>query len=240
MLWIAFMSLLFWWLVRNKPSDLGLPDDVEEDAVPAATEDDSQDKLRGLQPYAMLLRSWRFLVACDVTGWGPPARYSTFTRAPPHYKEVEVFDIRSVALATVTFPIGISLGAPVGGIISDRWMERRRSPMIIISCLATATVLAGMAFTSPSNLPLGLILMIQGCFTLTIAQTTALSVALAGRKISGTASGLLDAHAYLYNCLQVFAISWILDATGSNWTLVFLLLSASRLISAGVIGLTRA
>jgi hypothetical protein len=53
-------------------------------------------------------------------------------------------------------------------------------------------------------------------------------------------SGLLDAHAYLYNGLQAFVIGWILDATGSNWTLVFLLLSASRLISAGVMGLVRA
>jgi MFS family permease len=33
-----------------------------------------------------------------------------------------------MALATVTFPIGMALGAPIGGIISDRWMEGRRSP----------------------------------------------------------------------------------------------------------------
>ena len=85
-----------------------------------------------------------------------------------------------------------------------------------------------------------MILMILGGFTLTMAPTTALGVALAGRKISGTASGLLDANAYLYNCLQAFAIGWILDATGSNWTLVFLLPSASRLISVGVMGLVRA
>jgi OPA family glycerol-3-phosphate transporter-like MFS transporter len=239
-LWIGFMSLLFWWLVRDKPSDVGLPDYVEEDAVSAAAEDESQDKLRGLQPYVMLLRNWRFLIACHVTGWGTLARYSIVTWAPLYYKEVGGFDIRSMALATVTFPNGMALGAPIGAIISDRWMEGRRSPMIIISCLATAAVLAALAFASPSNLLLGVILMILGGFTLTMAPTTALGVDLAGRKISGTASGLLDAHAYLYNGLQAFAIGWILDATGSNWTLVFLLLSASRLMSAGVMGLVRA
>jgi sugar phosphate permease len=162
------------------------------------------------------------------------------TWAPLYYKEVGGFDIKSMALATVTFPIGMALGAPIGGLISDRWMEGRRSPMIVISCLATAAVLAGMAVASPSNLWLGMALMILGGFTLTMAPTTALGVDLAGRQISGTASGVLDAHAYLYNGLQAFLIGWILDATGSNWTLVFLLLAASRLVSAGVMGLVKA
>jgi sugar phosphate permease len=88
--------------------------------------------------------------------------------------------------------------------------------MIIISCLATAVVFAGLALASPANFPLGMALMILGGFTLTMAPTTALGVDLAGRKISGTASGLLDAHAYLYNGLQAFVIGWILDATGGN------------------------
>lgn len=145
-----------------------------------------------------------------------------------------------MALATVTFPIGMALGAPIGGIISDRWMEGRRSPMIIVSCLATAAVLAGIAFASPTNLPLGMALMILGGFTLTMAPTAALGVDLAGRKISGTASGLLDAHAYLYNGLQAFVIGWILDATGGNWMLVFLLLAASRALSAAVMGVVKA
>jgi sugar phosphate permease len=83
-------------------------------------------------------------------------------------------------------------------------------------------------------------LMILGRFTLTMALTTALGVDLAGRKISGTASGLLDAHAYLYNGLQALVIGRILDATGGNWTLVFLLLAASRVISAGMMLTVRA
>jgi OPA family glycerol-3-phosphate transporter-like MFS transporter len=239
-LWIAFMSLVFWLLVRDTPSDVALPDYVEDDAVSAAAEEESQDKLRGLQPYLMLLRNWRFLIACHVTGWGTLARYSIVTWAPLYYTEVGGFDIKSMALATVTFPIGMALGAPIGGIISDRWMEGRRSPMIIISCLATAAVLAAIAFVAPTNLWLGMVLMVLGGFTLTMAPTAALGVDLAGRKISGTASGLLDAHAYLYNGLQAVMIGWILDATGGNWMLVFLLLAGSRLLSAGVMGFVKA
>jgi hypothetical protein len=63
------------------------------------------------------------------------------------------------------------------------------------SCLAMAAVLAGIAFTAPTNLPLGMALMILGGFTLTRAPTTALGIDLAGGRISGIASGLLDAPA---------------------------------------------
>ena len=51
-----------------------------------------------------------------------------------------------------------------------------------------------------------LALMILGGFTPTMAPTTALGIDLAGRRISGTASGLLDAHAYLNNGLQALVI----------------------------------
>ena len=96
------MSLVFWLFVRDKPSDLGLPDYVEEDTLSSEAETRSQERLHGLQPYLILWRNWRF------------------------------------------------------------------------------------------------------------------GVDLAARKISGTASGLLDAHAYLYNGLQALIIGWILDATGGN------------------------
>jgi hypothetical protein len=64
----------------------------------------------------------------------------------------------------------------------------------------------------------------------------ALGIDPAGRKISSTALWLLGAHSYLYNGLQAVVIGWILDGTGGNWNWmrVFLLLAASRLLSAGV------
>jgi sugar phosphate permease len=58
--------------------------------------------------------------------------------------------------------------------------------------------------------------------------------------ISGAASSLLDAHAYLYNGLQGFVIGWILDATGGNWRSVFLLLAVSRILSASVMAAVKA
>ncbi len=50
----------------------------------------------------------------------------------------------------------------------------------------------------------------------------------------------LGAHTYLYNGLRAVIIGWLLDATGGNWTLVFLLLAASRFPFAGVMAAVKA
>jgi sugar phosphate permease len=113
----------------------------------------------------MLLHHWRFVIACHVAGRGILARYGIVTWALLYSKEVGGFDIQSMALATVTFPTSMALGAPIGGIISDRWTAGQRSPMIVISCL----VLSGIAFASPANGLLGMALMVLGGMTLTMA-----------------------------------------------------------------------
>jgi hypothetical protein len=108
------------------------------------------------------------------------------------------------------------------------------------SCLTMAVVLAGIAFTAPTNWPLGMALMSLGGFTPTRAPTTALGIDLAGRRIFGTASGLLPWCIHLNHGLQALVMGWILNGTGGSWMLVFLLLAALRVLSSGVMGLVKA
>lgn len=46
--------------------------------------------------------------------------------------------------------------------------------------------------------------------------------------MSGTASGILDAHGYVYAGLQAVRFGWRLDRGGSPWVVVFLLMAATR------------
>jgi hypothetical protein len=57
---------------------------------------------------------------------------------------------------------------------------------------------------------------------------------MAGRRMSGTASGLLDAHGYAYAGLQAIVFSMLLDLTGSPWPIVFLSMAGIRLLSAAM------
>jgi hypothetical protein len=64
-------------------------------------------------------------------------------------------------------------------------------------------------------------------------------VDIAGRRMSGTASGLLDAHGYAYAGLQAIVFSLVLDMTGSPWTIVFLAMAGTRILSGFMISAVR-
>ena len=57
--------------------------------------------------------------------------------------------------------------------------------------------------------------------------------------MSGTAAGLLDAHGYAYAGLQAIVFSVVLDMAGSPWPIVFLAMSATRVLSAVMIAKVR-
>ncbi|RMF84569.1 MAG: MFS transporter [Nitrospinota bacterium] len=236
----AAMGTLCWLLVRDRPSDLGLPDYLEEDTVSSRAEALPPDELKGLRPYRRLFTNWRFLIACHITGLGNIVRYGLLTWLPLYYAEAGGLNIKTMVAVTVAYPLGIACGPLLGGLISDKVFRSRRSPMIVISCLLTASVLTAIAFSSPHNLVLGVILLILGGFTLALAPLGALAVDLAGRHMSGTAAGVLDAHGYLYAGLQAIIIGWFLDISGRNWPAVFGMLAATRLLSALLIMRVRA
>jgi sugar phosphate permease len=234
------MGVLFWLLVRDRPADLGLPEYLEEDKVSAEAESVSLEDLQGFGPYKKLFTNWRFLIACHITGLNNIVRYGLLTWLPLYYTEAGGFDIKSVVAVTVAYPLGVACGPLLGGIISDRVFHGRRSPMIIISSLLTAFVLTAIIFSPPGHFLLGVILLLLGGFTLALAPIGALAVDLAGRRMSGTASGVLDAHGYLYAGFQAILIGWFLDISGRNWAMVFGVLALSRVISALLILRVRA
>jgi hypothetical protein len=49
--------------------------------------------------------------------------------------------------------------------------------------------------------------------------------------MSGTASGLLDAHGYAYAGAQALIFAAVLDMAGSPWPIVFLAMAATRVVS---------
>lgn len=240
LLLLSAVGTVFWLLVRDRPAAVGLPEYVEEDSVSAQAETLSKEELRGLAPYRKLFSNWRFLIACHITGLGNIVRYGLLTWLPLYYAEVGGLDMKAVVAVTLAYPVGIASGPLLGGVISDKVFHGRRSPMIVISCLLTALVLTMIALTPPQHLVLGAVLLLLGGFTLALAPIGALAVDLAGRHMSGTAAGVLDAHGYLYAGFQAILIGWFLDISGRNWPVVFGVLALSRVLSALLILRVRA
>jgi OPA family glycerol-3-phosphate transporter-like MFS transporter len=232
---ITLMGVAFFLLARDRPADVGLPEYVEDDEVSAAPEAIPPERLKGLGPYKELLGNPRFQLASHVKGLENVVRYGLTTWVPIYYFTKGGLSIESTILVTVLLPVGYLVAPPLSGIISDRLLHSSRRPMVLISCGISAVVLVAIALAPPTNIALGAVLLLIGGIAMGISPMSTIAIDIAGRRMSGTASGLLDAHGYAYAGLQAIVFSVVLDMTGSPWPVVFLTMAGARLLAAAMI-----
>lgn len=228
---IAVLGIAFYFIARDRPSDVNLPEYVEEDEVSAAPESLDPQRLKGFGPYRELLSNPRFLLASHVKGLENVVRYGLTTWVPIYYFEEGGLSIESTVLLTILLPVGYLIAPPIAGIISDRCLGSRRQPMVIFSCAVSAVVLAGIALAPPVNVTLGAALLLIGGLSMGMSPMSTVAVDIAGRRMSGTSSGLLDAHGYAYAGAQALIFSVVLDMAGSPWPIVFVAMAVTRVIS---------
>ena len=236
---IAALGIGFFLLTRDRPADVGLPEYIEEDAVSATPEAMSAERLKGFGPYKELLSNPRFQLASHVKGLENVVRYGLTTWVPIYYFTQGGLSIESTILVTFLLPLGYLLAPPLAGIISDRLLHSQRRPMVMASCFISAFALVAIALAPPTNLLLGAALLLIGGVSMGLSLIGSIAVDIAGRRMSGTSSGLMDAHGYAYAGLQALVFSVVLDMTGSPWPIVFLCMAATRVLSAGMIAAVR-
>ena len=235
----AVLGVAFYLLVRDRPADLGWPEYVEEDEVSAGPESVDPERLRGLGPYRVLMGSRGFLLACHVKGLENVVRYGLTTWVSIYYSEVGGLSIESTVFVTVLLPVGYLIAPPLSGFVSDHFLNSQRRPLVISSCLASAVIIAVIALVPPSNEILGALLLLAGGIAMGMSPMSTVSVDMGGRRMAGTASGILDAHGYLYAGAQALVFGVVLDMTGSPWPIVFLAMAATRVVSVFMIRVVR-
>ena len=232
---IAVLGIAFYFIARDRPTDVGLPEYVEDDQVSATPEAIDPKRLKGLGPYRVLLGNSRFLLACHVKGLENIVRYGLTTWVPIYYFEEGGLSIESTVVLTVLLPLGYLFAPPISGRISDRYLDSRRQPMVIFSCMVSALVLVGIAMAPPVNVTLGALLLLIGGLSMGMSPMSTVAVDIAGRRMSGTASGVLDAHGYAYAGAQALIFAAVLDMAGSPWPIVFIAMAVTRVVSAAMI-----
>ncbi|MCS5656683.1 MAG: MFS transporter [SAR202 cluster bacterium] len=228
---IAALGIAFYFIARDRPTDVDLPEYVEDDEVSAAPEAIDPERLKGFGPYKVLMGNSRFVLACHVKGLENVVRYGLTTWVPIYYFEEGGLSIESTILLTILLPLGYLIAPPVSGIISDRFLGSRRRPMVIFSCAASAIVLVSIALAPPVNVTLGAVLLLIGGLSMGMSPMSTVAVDIAGRHMSGTSSGLLDAHGYAYAGAQALIFAAVLDMAGSPWPIVFLAMAVTRVVS---------
>ncbi|MEE9147679.1 MAG: MFS transporter, partial [Candidatus Tectomicrobia bacterium] len=182
----------------------------------------------------------QFLLASQVKGLENVVRYGLTTWTPLYYFEAAGLDIKQTILFTLAIPLGYLLAPLCSGLISDRLLRSARRPLVILSAAISALALLGIALLPPAHVQLGAVLLFIGAFAMSLSPLATMAVDIAGRHLSGTASGLLDAHGYFYAGLQAIVFGFLLDLSGTPWPLVFLLMAGTRVVCGVLIFFVKA
>ncbi|MEE9241215.1 MAG: MFS transporter [bacterium] len=141
---------------------------------------------------------------------------------------------------TFAYPLGYMFAPIAGGFMSDKLFKSNRSIVIVIGGVLSAAAVFGIAVAPAKSIPLAVFLLLIGGFTVNMSPIQALAVDLAGRRLAGTASGVLDAHGYIYGAVQAVFFGWLSLAVPNGWFWVFTVMAATRLIGVAAIWRVRA
>jgi MFS transporter, OPA family, glycerol-3-phosphate transporter len=228
---LAAACLVFYFVGRNKPEDLGYAP-VPEDPNHRKPGADGVEET-SFQRYLHVLKNARFLLASLSIGFESLARYGLIIWVPLHYMGPGWKDAPGGVFVTLALPVGMAFGALSTGYLSDKVFGANRSRPISI-LLGLAAIVLSLIYVVPQDMKwAGLILLFLAGFLVYGPQACywALCPDLLGRHRAATAIGVMNFAAYLFAAAGEPFIGWIIDTTGSTIS-VFAVLAASCALSS--------
>lgn len=225
---------VFFYVVRNKPEDLGCPplkDELgaKEGSAELETEETSY------QRYNKVLKNKKFIFACISIGFQNTARYGLLVWVPLYYLGTSIKGSSNLWIA-LALPIGMALGTIFFGQLSDRVFKSNRSKPIALSMSMAAVVILMVYLVPKDNMVGGLILMFLAGFLVYGPQSCywPLSPDLLGVKRSGTGVGVMNTFAYGFAGAGEPFIGYMADVTNQE-NIVFLVTAVMCALSALII-----
>ena len=228
-------GVMFYLLVRDRPQDAGL-EEVSEPNDAAARAEPASD---WMGRYLAVLGNRGFLLAAVVIVFQSFSRYGLLTWSAAYYKGSGMSMDDALRL-TLALPIGMGVGAVVGGHLSDRWFPRRRAAVVAIFLAVGAACFLVMCLNpvaADGDQRFGVALLFLAGFFVYGAQGPlwAMCPDLVGKANSATAVGLMDALAYAGAAAQGPLLGYLADRPEEfGYPAVFQLLAAVAVIGAAL------
>lgn len=232
-------ALTFFWLVRDRPEDLGFPPPAERaHAGPAAGLAENREPLLGR--YREVVRNRPFLVASLGFGFNNWGRLGLLVWVPTHFLGAGWREHPGAAWITLSLPVGMALGALSAGYAADRFFRAEHTRLITVFLVLASAATLAMFFVPREARGLGMaLLFLAGFFVFgPIASFTVLCADLLGRRAMGTSTGFMNAVGYGIAALGDLAIGVVLDLTGRTEA-VFLITACACLAGAACAALIR-
>jgi sugar phosphate permease len=232
-LFMLFGAVVMFLSVRERPEELGLArptDDSPDDETNAGAASEAS-----LLRYRAVLSNWRLYAAGLSIGFQNAARYALLVWIPVHFLGPNWKSASSVidpTWITVALPIGMALGASTNSWMSDIVFQSQRYKAIITYMVLAAIIAIAMEFVPHGSL-LGIFgLFLCGFFVFGPASSFwALCPDIFGRRLSGTATGVLNFISYACAGLGEPLIGRFMDQTGDT-SIIFPIVAALCICSA--------
>lgn len=177
-----------------------------------------------------ILLSWNNWACALGYGLMVGITYSIMTWVPTYLIKEKQLSVLSMGFVASSPWVGAILGNILGGILSDRFFNKRRKPVMLISAISTI-VMMFVLISMPANPIIIAILFFLTGILLNIGYSTFLvyPMGLAAKEKVPLAASIVNTIGSLGGALAPFLVGVILDHLG--WNQVFLFLSICSLVT---------
>jgi OPA family glycerol-3-phosphate transporter-like MFS transporter len=204
-IFLFLSAIIFYWIARDKPQDLGFPPIENETHA-------QQTTLTTKERYRLVFTNFRFQMASFSMGFCSVARYGLIIWVPVIY----LGDNSSHnAWTTIALPIGMALGTIASGNISDKLFNSDRiKPTLLFMVLAFVLTLI-LYFVPTSNTLLAMFLLFFIGFFVFGPQSSlfALCPDLLGTACTSTGAGMMNAYGYAFSAAGEALIGYLIHQT---------------------------
>jgi OPA family sugar phosphate sensor protein UhpC-like MFS transporter len=233
---LAVIWVLFFWLQRNRPEDVGLPpiEQYHQQSQSPATPPigDSEEADGSWRAVATVLKHPMVLLLAAVYFFMKPTRYAILFWAPKYLNDRLGTNMAQSGALGALFELAGPLSALLAGVISDKLLGSRRNPISVVCLIASAMLVFFLDKLPATKLMLGSFLFLIG-FALyapdTLVSGTS-AIDFGTKKGASTAVGLINCCGSIGAIVGGTIPGFFHDRWG--WNGVFVCLSASLLIAA--------
>jgi MFS transporter, ACS family, glucarate transporter len=149
---------------------------------------------------------------------------------PTYLLTVKKFSVMGSGFVAAAPWVGAVAGNLIGGWLSDRLLDGRRKPGMLLSALLTAGMMDALIHAPADPVQYGLLLFATGLLlSIGFSAYMAYPMALTGKKTFPIAGALVNTGGQIGGACAPLIAGWLLDSYG--WNSVFLFMSIGSLMS---------
>jgi len=230
-------GITFYLVARETPAHAKVtpPPSFTADVENVDTASEGVDTGRSLDRYKAVLRNVKIWSTGVAIGFQNAARYGLLIWVPVYFLgenwEESAGAINPIWIS-VALPVGMAAGALTNGQLSDRIFGSRRDRPIILFMVVGAIAAMTMYLADLGTVGGIVVLFLTGFFVYGPQSSFwALCPDIAGKKMAGTATGVVNFFAYLFAGAAEPLVGRVMDTTGDT-SLIFPIVAACCACSA--------